>query len=232
MKGPHCTEAWNNFSIVPWQSWLDQVGTRSLPARPGGGADETAENEEEGGLSLLLTFPFPAWHPLACPQPFQASCSNESLLTHHFASHWTLPAPRHKGPAFPGAPEALPRGDRTTCAHSGPSVTPSSPQPCRLQPTRLLCPGFSRREHWSGLPRPPPGDLPDPGIEPMSLMTPALAGRFSTIRATWEALHNYTPFLILIIFHTISSTPVQGILKHDFKKLIPYWRLQSISWNC
>ena len=42
-------------------------------------------------------------------------------------------------------------------------------------PTRLLCPwGFSRREYWSGLQCPPPGDLPDPGIEPMSLLSPAL----------------------------------------------------------
>ena len=36
-----------------------------------------------------------------------------------------------------------------------------------LQPTRILCPwGFSRQEYWSGLPCPPPGDLPNPGIEP------------------------------------------------------------------
>ena len=35
--------------------------------------------------------------------------------------------------------------------------------------------GFSRQEHWSGLPRPPPGDLPDPGTEPASLMSLALA---------------------------------------------------------
>ena len=44
--------------------------------------------------------------------------------------------------------------------------------------------GFSRQEYWSGLPCPPPGDLPDPGIEPMSLMSPALAGRFFTSSAT------------------------------------------------
>ena len=37
---------------------------------------------------------------------------------------------------------------------------------------------FSRQEYWSGLPCPPPGDLPDPGIEPTSLMSPALAGGF------------------------------------------------------
>ena len=35
--------------------------------------------------------------------------------------------------------------------------------------------GFSRQEYWSGLPFPPPGDLPDPGIKPVS---PALAGKF------------------------------------------------------
>ena len=40
--------------------------------------------------------------------------------------------------------------------------------------------GFSRQGHWSGLPRPPPRDLPDPGIEPTSLLSPALAGRFFT----------------------------------------------------
>ena len=37
--------------------------------------------------------------------------------------------------------------------------------------------GFSRQENWSGLPFPSPGDLPNPGIEPVS---PALAGFFTT----------------------------------------------------
>ena len=50
--------------------------------------------------------------------------------------------------------------------------------------------GFSRQEQWSGLPCPPPGEeLPDPGIEPMSLTSPALAGRFFTTSATWEVQH-------------------------------------------
>ena len=34
--------------------------------------------------------------------------------------------------------------------------------------------GFSRQEYWSGLPFPSPGDLPNPGIEPVSLVSPAL----------------------------------------------------------
>ena len=46
--------------------------------------------------------------------------------------------------------------------------------------------GFSRQEHQSGLPHPPPGDLPDPGMEPESLRSPTLAGRFFTTSATWE----------------------------------------------
>ena len=40
--------------------------------------------------------------------------------------------------------------------------------------------GFPRQEHWSGLPCPPPGDFPDPGIELTPLTPPALAGGFFT----------------------------------------------------
>ena len=52
--------------------------------------------------------------------------------------------------------------------------------------------GFSRQEYWSGLPFLSPGDLSDPRIECTSLMSPALAGRFFTARATREALRNST----------------------------------------
>ena len=41
-----------------------------------------------------------------------------------------------------------------------------------------LSAGFFRQEHWSGLPFPPPGDLPNSGIEPTSPVSPALAGGF------------------------------------------------------
>ena len=46
--------------------------------------------------------------------------------------------------------------------------------------------GISRQEHQSGLPCPPPGDHPHPGIESESLMSPALAGGFFTTTTTWE----------------------------------------------
>ena len=46
--------------------------------------------------------------------------------------------------------------------------------PVDCSPQAPLSMGFSRQKYWSGLPCPPPGDLPDPGIEPMSLMSSCL----------------------------------------------------------
>ena len=46
--------------------------------------------------------------------------------------------------------------------------------------------GFSRQEYWRGLPCPPPGDLPDSGIELVVLTSCASAGRFFTTSATWK----------------------------------------------
>ena len=50
----------------------------------------------------------------------------------------------------------------------------------------LLSIGFSRQEYWSGLPFPLPGDLPDPGTEPASLASPALADGFFTTSLPWK----------------------------------------------
>ena len=46
--------------------------------------------------------------------------------------------------------------------------------------------GLSRQEYWNGLSCPPLGDLPDPGMEPVSLTSPALEGGFFTTSANWE----------------------------------------------
>jgi len=54
----------------------------------------------------------------------------------------------------------------------------------------LLSMGFSWQKCWSGWPSPPTGDLSDPGMEPESIMSPALAAMFFTTSATWEA-HNW-----------------------------------------
>ena len=50
-----------------------------------------------------------------------------------------------------------------------------------VAPQAPLSMGFSRQEYWSGLPDPPPGDLPDSGIQAVSLTSPALAGMFLTL---------------------------------------------------
>ena len=55
---------------------------------------------------------------------------------------------------------------------------------------------FYREEYWSGLLCPPPGILPNPGIELISLTSPVLAGRFFTT-ATWEAPQQVDLILIL-----------------------------------
>ena len=67
-------------------------------------------------------------------------------------------------------------------------------QPCpdSVTPRTVACQTplpmeFSRQEDSSGLPFPSPGDLPDPRIEPESLTTSTLAGRFFTTSTTWEA---------------------------------------------
>ena len=54
--------------------------------------------------------------------------------------------------------------------------------------------GFSREEYWSGLPFPSLRDLLNPGIEPMSPVSPVLAGGFFTTITTWEA--PYTNYYI------------------------------------
>ena len=50
---------------------------------------------------------------------------------------------------------------------------------------------FPRQEYWSGLPFPPPGNLPDPGIKPVSLVPPALAGGFFTTEPLGKPLGMY-----------------------------------------
>ena len=67
------------------------------------------------------------------------------------------------------------------------SVAQSCPTLCNLWTVACQAPlsmQFSRQEYWSGLPVPTPGDLPNPGVEPTSLVSPALAGGFFTTCAT------------------------------------------------
>ena len=64
----------------------------------------------------------------------------------------------------------------SSVAQSHPTLC--NPMDCTRQAPQPL--EFSRQEYWSGLPFPSPGDLPSPGIEPESLVSPTLAGGFLT----------------------------------------------------
>ena len=75
--------------------------------------------------------------------------------------------------------------------------------------------GFSRQEYWSGLPYPPPGDLPNPGIEPTFLTSSALAAGLFTTSATLMQQSNLTSLSVLCqmrgAFHFLqrASNPTQ-----------------------
>ena len=72
---------------------------------------------------------------------------------------------------------------------------------------------LSRQEYWSGLPFPSPGDLPDPGIEPMS---PALAGRFFSLS------HRGSPFKNKIIYVKSEFFLQLSYIHHLFKDTIEH----------
>ena len=74
--------------------------------------------------------------------------------------------------------------------------------------------GFSRHAYWSGLPCPPPGDLPDPGIEPMSLTSLALADT----NATWEDLDGETLETVTDFIFLGSKITADGDCSHEIKR--------------
>ena len=74
------------------------------------------------------------------------------------------------------------------CCHQVASVTSNSVTPWTVAHQAPLPMGFCRQECWSGLLCPSAGDLPKPGIKPMFLVSPALAGGFFTTGTTGEAL--------------------------------------------
>ena len=79
------------------------------------------------------------------------------------------------------------------------SVVSNSLWPYGLYPKSLLCPwDFSRQEYWSRLPFPPPGDLPDSGIELSFPVSLALTGGFFYHWAIWEAPWHTTGIQYLI----------------------------------
>ena len=121
------------------------------------------------------------------------------------------------------------------------SVMSDSLRPYGLEPARLLCPWeFSRQEYWTGLPCPPPADLPNPGIEPKSLTLqtdslptkspgkpkktgvgslPFLQGNFPTQGSNWGLLHCRWILYQLSIYNGI----LFSIEKKDILTFVTTW---------
>ena len=74
---------------------------------------------------------------------------------------------------------------------------------------------FSRQEFWSGLPFPPPRDLPHPGVKPAALESSALAGGFSS-------LHHQTSPVLLLNSELTSPFPMSGFSCQVF------WKMKSL----
>ena len=85
--------------------------------------------------------------------------------------------------------------------------------PLNCSPPGSSVHGIFQKEYW--LPVHPPGSLPDPGIEPASLMSPALAGRFFTLCHLGSHLFRYLPLLIFILY--------PGIIPFILEKFIYYF---------
>ena len=78
---------------------------------------------------------------------------------------------------------------------------------------------FSRQEYWSGFSCPSPGDLPDPGMESTSLMSPAVAGRFFTTSTNLDSILKSRDITLPIKVHVVKATVFQ-IVKHRFDSWI------------
>ena len=113
----------------------------------------------------------------------------------------------------------------TTCVHA--KSLQSSPTLWTLYTVAHQAPlsmGILRQEYWSGMPCPCPGDLPDSGIKPESLMSPALAGRIFTTNATWDAPNITTKDIKSLKF---KSANVLELTRYSL------WRSEdTISANC
>ena len=73
--------------------------------------------------------------------------------------------------------------------------------------------GFPRQEYWSGLPLPPLGDLPNPGINPASLVSPVLADSFFTTAPPGKP---YCP-------HVLDASPQESYIYFLFLSLLIYY---------
>ena len=106
---------------------------------------------------------------------------------------------------------------------------PLSCIPVDCSPLTLLSMGFSRQEYWSGLPWPPPGDLPNPRVEPMSPMFPALQMDSLWLSHQGSSLYvRNTHFFMLILWYIL--TYISVLLLPSYSSFI-HWLKGSYNLN-
>ena len=105
------------------------------------------------------------------------------------------------------------------CAQS--CVTLCNPMDC--SPPGASVWNSSRQEYWSGLPFPTPGDLPDPGVEPVSLASSTLAGEFFTTAAAAKWLQ-----LCPILCNPIDGSPPGSSVPGILQARTPEWGCQFL----
>ena len=152
----------------PWQPAPDKGGQTEKPTSPQSCRLEVEITISQGQF-LLRPLSWASGHHM-CPPQSSLWLVSPSLLT--------------RTPVLKGPPHEF---NLMTCLY----VCTLSRVWLFVTPWTAACQaplsmGFPRQEYWSGLPFPSPGDLPDPGIESVTLVSPALAGGFLTISATWE----------------------------------------------
>ena len=99
--------------------------------------------------------------------------------------------------------------------------------------------GFSRQEYWSGLPFPPPGDLPDPGIEPLSPASPTLQIPYHTepprkplfLLVRWSLFYTNICNSQLFIIHKISKANIHQLMKGWIKYGISIQYYLAKEWS-
>ena len=100
--------------------------------------------------------------------------------------------------------------------------------PHGLSPTRLLCPwGVSRQEYWSGLPCPPPGDLPNSGIEPRSpkLQVNSFLSELPGKPILYDSFIWHSPKYIIIEREDVGGNGCHGLRRW-------LWRCGVTGWEC
>ena len=113
-------------------------------------------------------------------------------------------------------------------------VTKSCPILVTLETTAHQAPlstGFPRQEYWSGQPCPLPGDLPDPGNEPKSLMSPALTGRFFTIEPPVKPLFEHSAHLFAAFTKLEKRTNTFKILKIKLNHILHKYRMFTLDFT-